>query len=155
MYFARRIFVQYFCSVYKKPTKQSTEKKKKETFQLYLLMNQIYCGSGPTGKLFTLVVFLFAEVSTTVAPTTGENTSDPFPSICCHWNLSMWRWKSLNVRENTEQGCKSILAMSNVQPLLNGKGHFLLDMYLLSNMGEGHCLMSNWALSYVNIIQIE
>ena len=33
-------------------------------------------------------------------------------------------------------GGYSMLAMS---PLNNGKGHFLLDMYLLSNIVEGHC----------------
>ncbi len=50
------------------------------------------------------------------------------------------------------QGGYSILAMS---PLNNGKGHFLLDMYLLSNMVEGHCPVSNWTLDNVNIVLIE
>ncbi len=36
------------------------------------------------------------------------------------------------------QGGNALRILSNIQPLPNGKGHFLLDMYLLSNMVEGH-----------------
>ena len=60
--------------------------------------------------------------------------------------------ESCNNRVSDQGGgvIQSSQCLINVLPLHNGRGHFLLDIYLLRNMVEGHYLRSNEALSNIN-----